>query len=50
MQYTDRQTGVELLPIDNPQFQIKWRNPNPIKDLSAQRAVRSSLDFGSMAN
>lgn len=45
MQYTDRQTGVELLPIDNPQFQIKWRNPNPIKDLSAQRAVRSSLEL-----
>jgi len=45
MQYTDRQTGIKLLPIDNPRFQIVWRNPNPIKNLSAQRAVRSLLEL-----
>jgi hypothetical protein len=45
MQYTDRQTGIKLLPIDNPQFRIVWRNPNPIKNLSAQRAIRSSLEL-----
>ena len=45
MQYTDRQTGIKLLPIDNPQFHIVWRNPNPIKNLSAQRVIRSSLEL-----
>jgi hypothetical protein len=45
MQYTNRQTGIKLMPIDNPQFSIEWRNDNPIKDLDAQKAIRSSLEL-----
>lgn len=45
MQYTGGQRGVKPLPIDNPRFRIVWRNPNPIKDLITQRAVRSSLEL-----
>jgi hypothetical protein len=45
MQYSARQNGFELLEIDNPRFQIRWRHPNPIKDLETQKVIRSSLNL-----
>jgi hypothetical protein len=45
MQYSGRQNGFELLEIDRPQFQIRWRYPNPIKEFETQKIIRSSLEL-----
>lgn len=44
IQYTGRQTGVTLLPIDDPSFTMTWKHQNPIRDAPVQRALRSTLE------
>jgi hypothetical protein len=44
LQYTGRQQGVSLLPIDDPSFVLTWKHPNPIRRSPVQQALRETLD------
>jgi hypothetical protein len=45
MQYTGRQNGVRLLPIDDPGFLITWKHSNPIRHSPVQRVLRATLEW-----
>jgi hypothetical protein len=44
IQYTDRQAGFSLGPIDAPTFLLTWKHSNPIRHSPVQRALRETLD------
>lgn len=44
MQYDGRQSGFELVKdINDPQFRITFKYPNPVKDNSPQREIQQAL-------
>lgn len=45
MQYTERQNGVQLLPINDPQFNITWKHTNPIRHNKVQQEMRSTIEW-----
>ncbi len=45
MQYTGRQTGVPLVPIDSPRLRLDWVYANPIRHNPVQEALRDTLDW-----
>jgi hypothetical protein len=45
MQYTGRQDGVQLLPINDPRFNITWKYSNPIRYSPVQKAMRSTIEW-----
>jgi hypothetical protein len=45
MQYSGRQRGYKLCPIEHPKFVLKWRYGNPIKHLPVQTALRETLEW-----
>ncbi len=36
-------TGKELMPIDSPEFKIKWRHPNPMLYKPQTKVIRKAL-------
>lgn len=45
MKYTGKQTGIELLNVDDPNFLITWKNPNPLKDHEVAKKLRSGIEL-----
>lgn len=45
MNYTGRQSGIELLDIDHPRFLITWKYPNPLKDNDTAKALRRGIEL-----
>lgn len=45
MQYLGSQQGYELLDIGDPEFEIRFKCPNPIRDQYEQRAIRFALEL-----
>lgn len=45
MQYTERQSGIKLLEIDDPKFLIKFKYSNPIRHLPLQIEIRHGLEL-----
>jgi len=44
MQYTQRQRGVKLMSIDDPNFNITFKHPNPIKDYRLPSVIRQAIE------
>lgn len=44
MQYTQRQRGTKLLSIDDPNFIITFKHPNPIKDYPLPSVIRQAIE------
>ncbi len=44
-QYTGHQQGYKLKSIDDPDFPIRWKFLNPIRDLPVQQALRATLEL-----
>jgi len=45
MQYTERQGGVEILPINHPKFRITWKYSNPIRYVDVQKEMRATMEW-----
>lgn len=43
MQYINHSKGFELIPINNPNFKITWKHPNPIFNNSETQMFRKAL-------
>ncbi len=44
MQYSQRQVGVKLIPIDDPRFNITFKHPNPIRDYPLPMKIREAIE------
>ncbi len=44
MQYISRSKGFELIPINNPDFKITWKYPNPILENRQTQIFRKALE------
>jgi hypothetical protein len=45
MQYINRQDGIKLRKIDDPNFNITFKYKNPIKDLPVPKTIRACLEL-----
>jgi hypothetical protein len=50
MQYTGRQKGVQILPINDPRFNITWKYSNPIRYNPVQQIMRSTIEWWLIPN
>lgn len=45
MKYTGKQTGIELVDVDDGRFRMTWKHPNPLKNDAIPKALRKAIEL-----
>ncbi len=45
MKYTGKQSGIELVDVDDFRFNMTWKHPNPLKNDAIARTLRTGIEL-----